>query len=230
MTPERPARTLTKHQSSFNRAGPEAVNYNLSVRNLVTITIPPSSKWTSGPHWHEKHSEYLQIVQGKAIVTLGKSTWIHSPSDGIIEVKRGQIHEWKRYENASEVEDLIVHEWTDPADGQKEVFFRMLNSFLMESEPQKLHHSLSAPSVVGWLEQYMIPLQLFVIFAACDNWPVILGQQGLLGWTLTHLVLGFATSFGRLFLGLQPQYNEYISSELRNRVLAGSSKMKETNR
>lgn len=224
---KRPRRTVTNHRSSFVRTGLEAVEYDLSIPDIVTITIPPSSEWTSGPHWHEKHTEYLYVTQGKALVTLAGSTWVHSSSDGVIEVKPGQIHEWRRApkQNDESEEDLVVKEYTDPADGQKEVFFRMLNSFLTEPEPQRLHAPVVIPE--SRLEKYTVPLQLFIIFQACDNWPVVLSTQGMLGWALSHFCLRIACILGGLILGLRPVYAEYVSSELRYRTLMGMTDQKD---
>lgn len=52
--------------------------------------------------------------------------------DGIITVPVNARHEWRRVENGGE--ELVVREWTDPEDGEKEVFFRNLNSVLLESQ------------------------------------------------------------------------------------------------
>jgi quercetin dioxygenase-like cupin family protein len=217
MPSQTPTRTVTRDHTIFTRPGTSAVTYDLSTPNLTIITIPPSSAWTSGSHWHETHTEHLSIIRGTALVTLGKSTWIHTPSDGVIEIPRGQVHEWRRSSD-SDPEDLVVKEWTDPADGQKEVFFRMLNSFLTEPEPTKMHASVWPSFVEGWLERCVITMQLFAIFAACDNWPVMFGQEGAFGSILTHLVLGTMGVLGQWLIGLRPVYDEYVSPDLRGRI------------
>ena len=79
--------------------------------------------------------------------------------------------------------------------------------------------SSDLPSFVeGWLERCVITMQLFAIFAACDNWPVMFGQEGALGSILTHLVLGAVGMLGQWLIGLRPVYDEYVSPDLRNRV------------
>lgn len=218
MPSQKPTRTATLNLTSFTRLSPSAATYDLSTPNATIITIPPSSNWTSGSHWHETHTEYLQIVQGAALVTLGKSTWIHTPSDGLIEVKCRQVHEWRRSPGSSDSEVLVVKEWTDPADGQKEVFFRMLNSFLTEPEPMKMHDPVWPSFIESWIERQLITMQLFVIFAACDNWPVVFGQEGVLGSILTHLIIGVVATVGQLLLGLRPKYDEYVSKELQDQI------------
>jgi len=206
-------RTDTRSRSSFTRSG--SVTYDLpnpaSVSKIVTITLPPASTWTSGLHWHETHTEYLQIIQGSAEITLSNTTQIYTSSSGIITVPRYARHEWKRA--LSDGPDLIVQEWTDPEDGLKEVFFRNLSSTIEDStKPNK-------PVKEWWLTW-----QLFIIFWGLDNWPVLFSTHNLpflgrvlevlgLGrrfeWVVTHFVLRVAVVLGGL-LGLRSWYAEYM--------------------
>lgn len=134
-------RTNTQNLTTFSRPPPGAVTYDLSQPHAVTVTVPPQSTWTSGPHWHERHTEYLQVVDGLARIMLNGKTGVYGPSDGVIEIPRFTIHEWQReakgyaQPNSQDRKDLVVREWTLPADGQKEMFFRMLNSYFTEPQP-----------------------------------------------------------------------------------------------
>lgn len=83
---------------------------------MYADTIPPILSW------HETHTEYLQILSGAAEITLSETTQIYTSASGKITVPRYARHEWKRA--SPEGDDLIVQEWTDPGDGEKEVFFR----------------------------------------------------------------------------------------------------------
>jgi hypothetical protein len=128
---------------------------------------------------------------------LAGETKVHGPDDGVVVVERFTVHEWRRA--GGEGEELVVREWTEPGDGQKEVFFRMLNSFLTEPRPE-------------WVEKWVVPVQLFVIFRELDNWPVLAGttrRVDWLNWTFTHAVLWFVSWAGR-FLGLKARYVEYL--------------------
>lgn len=227
-------RRQTTHIQRFDRPGPEEVTYDLSQPNCVTITLPVSSTWSSGPHWHETHTEYLQVLQGRAYVRLGDAAGEYSASDGVIEVPKYAVHEWHRASLATEdhsddIDDggeLVVREWTVPEDGQKEVFFRMLNSFLTEPRPSSLY---DAPALVPrwilerWMEKWIVMLQLFCIFRSWDNWPVMIGDGGgLLGWMATHVVLGFCSVAGWM-LGLRGTYPEYVTEELRLRATGKSA-------
>ncbi|KAI9880122.1 MAG: hypothetical protein M1830_005367 [Pleopsidium flavum] len=89
-----PLRTNTTSKTSFTRPG--SVTYDLSARELVTIILPAGSDWNSGLHWHETHVEFLQIIKGRAEVTLNGRTRNYTPDDGIIRVERFGQHEWKR--------------------------------------------------------------------------------------------------------------------------------------
>ncbi|KAJ9606020.1 hypothetical protein H2200_009869 [Cladophialophora chaetospira] len=209
------SRTQTSEVKIFKRSGPEAVLYDLSQTSCVTITLPPGSRWTSQPHWHETHTEYLQILQGRAFVRLGNRTGMYEPGDGVVEVPKYTVHEWHRAA-LDDQEELVVREWTVPEDGQKEAFFRNLNSFLTEPQPSGMFNT---PAVIprwvrSWLEKWIIPLQLFCIFRTWDNWPLFVGDDsGLFSWAITHVVLGVSSVFG-FVLGLRGTYGEYVNEEL----------------
>lgn len=191
------------------------MTYDLSAPDVVTITLPAGSDWTSGLHWHETHTEFLQIIKGRAEVTFGGRTRNITPGDGIIRVERFAKHEWKRakprareaLEDRGDLrqagdadEELVVKEWTDAEDGMKEIFFRNLNSVITEPMNEDL-----------WLPDLWITLQLFMIFHGLDNYPVLLG--GVAGHLMTHVVLRAARILG-LILGLKPAYPEYTPKRL----------------
>ena len=211
-------RTLTSNFQTFKRSGNEAVTYDLSIANRVTITLPPGSKWTSELHWHETHTEFLKVLQGRAFVRLGNRAGNLGPEDGVVEVPKYTVHEWHRPQEDESQEDLIVQEWTLPEDGQKEVFFRNLNSFLTERQPSSMYEApVPIPGwAKRWLEHWIIPLQLFSIFRSWDNWPVFAGDDAaLLSWTITHMILGICSVLGSI-LGLKESYAEYVSEALRS--------------
>jgi len=210
------ARSHTSDVKIFKRSSPEAVVYDLSKAECVTITLPITSRWTSQPHWHENHTEFLQVLQGRAFVRLGYRAGVYGPEDGVIEVPKYTVHEWHRAGGEEDLEDLIVRESTVPEDGQKEIFFRNLNSFLTEPQPSAMYQ---VPALVPrWvryrIESWIIPLQLFCIFRTCDNWPLFVGDDsGLISWVVTHVVLEVCSAIG-LVLGLRGTYSEYVGTEL----------------
>jgi hypothetical protein len=110
-------------------------------------------------------------------------------------------------------QDLVIVESTDPADRDKEVFFRQVLSLLGEMEG-------SGIGEIAWMLW-----SSFVVFAKHDNYPVIAGVtrrfretlgKGVEG-VITHSVLGVAALFGRL-VGLESTYDEYTPVELSERV------------
>ena len=146
----------------------------------------------------------------------------------MIEVPNYTVHEWHRAEGVEHRENLIVREWTVPEDGRKEVFFRNLNSFLMEPQPSSMYEmSGVVPGLVrSWIESWIILLQLFCIFRAWDNWPLFIGDDSrMLSWIVTHLVLNICSAIG-WFVGLGASYPEYVNKDLLSRATRKSSAKK----
>jgi hypothetical protein len=98
-------------------------------------------KAATGLHWHETHTEYLQVVSGAAFVTLGDTV----AKDGIITIPRFMVHGYSRAdsitppvqgeEDGKDV-DLVIKEWTDPQDGGKVVFFRNVLGIILDRDEQ----------------------------------------------------------------------------------------------
>ncbi|MCJ1368118.1 hypothetical protein MMC16_007257 [Acarospora aff. strigata] len=208
-----PARADTTFQTYFTRPG--SVTYDLSTPDSVTITLPPGSYWSSGLHWHETHTEFLQVIKGSAEVTLDGRTRNFVSEDGIIVVKRSVQHEWKRArpslgtsascrdserERCEDDEELVVREWTDPRDGMKELFFRNLNSVIMEPGNKGL-----------WFPDRWIGLQILVVSQALDNYPVFV--QGRAARLVTCSVFVVVRLLALIF-GLEPVYLEYTPASL----------------
>ncbi|KAB5513347.1 hypothetical protein GE09DRAFT_980869 [Coniochaeta sp. 2T2.1] len=193
----------------ISRPAPQAVTYDLTAPNRVRITLPRGSKWSSGLHWHERHTEYLLLVRGSIRVRLGDRVQILSAADGTgkdeeVVIPRGVWHEWCRADaeekKGGEQEEVVVIERTDPEDGEKAVFFHNLNGVILQAQQGR------APvSVPGWVVDWWVSLRLWLIFGVLDNYPVLLGVgdagdgDGVisrvgrwLDWVVTHAVLGLA--------------------------------------
>lgn len=156
----------------IKRDAPDAVFYDLSEPHQVTITLPPSSTWSSGLHWHERHVEYLRVIKGSVQVTLDSQVRTISATDAETEVRvdRHVWHEWSRADIEGD-EDVVVVERTDPEDGEKAVFFWNLNGVILRAQgltcppymPKLLH---------GLLLDAWVTLSLFAVFRGLDNIPV----------------------------------------------------------
>ena len=173
--------------------------------HIVTIKVPPHSSWTSGLHWHETHTEFLSILQGKALVTLGTSMRTYGPEDGLIRVDRFTVHEWKRpllVEDSNADVELVVQEWTEPADGGKEGFFRNLNSAILDAE-------ISKPSVLSRMSTGLwIDWQIMVICYGHDNYPVFVRNE-VLRRPVTHAWLLLVAMAGKV-VALRASYKDYV--------------------
>ncbi|KAI1371705.1 hypothetical protein F4677DRAFT_288574 [Hypoxylon crocopeplum] len=202
-------RTERKGQDTFTRPFPAAVTYDLSVRDQATIRVPPGSAWTSGPHWHDAHTEFLEVLAGRAWVSLaGREVYV-GVGDGVATVPRGVVHEWRRAdggkgEGEEDGDELVVREWTEPRDGAKEVFFRNLNGLVLDATDE----SKAGGGGSRW-SGALLSLDLWNLFWRADNYPVVLGP-GWVGAVATRTMMGAAVVLGWV-LGCQGVYEEYCS-------------------
>ncbi|KAK9782605.1 putative Cupin type-2 domain-containing protein [Seiridium cardinale] len=210
-----PQRTDYTTQTIFSRPAPAAVTYDLSIPNQATITLPPKSTWTSGPHWHETHTEFLRVLSGAAEVTLSGAVLPSvTRDDGIVTVPRGAVHEWRRSRAANGGEDLVVREWTHPGDGAKEVFFRNLNGMVLDFVKQQEAASKDEQQM-AWLSKYwqecLLQVEFMSLFWRCDNWPVFLDQYRWPMWAQTVVTKGWLrlNVFAGFCTGRKGIYQEY---------------------
>ncbi|RGP67317.1 hypothetical protein FSPOR_6076 [Fusarium sporotrichioides] len=216
--------------SVINRPLPNAVTYDLSTPRQVHITLPKASTWSSGLHWHEAHTEWLCLMKGSIWVQLGDTKETFTVNEGQkmeIQVPRYTWHEWGR--SRMDDEDVEVIERTDPADGDKAIFFWNLNGVILNA-PKNLTDSWiisRLPSrLQGLFLDLWIPLNLFVIFRYLDNVPVFLNAPKLvpvsndtvkallrnIDMVVSHLVLWIASCAGGV-LGLKPVQARYTPAK-----------------
>ncbi|KAK7716282.1 hypothetical protein SLS64_003434 [Diaporthe eres] len=226
----------------IKRDAPNAVVYDLSEPHQVTITLPASSTWSSGLHWHEHHVEYLRVIKGSVQVTLGSQVRTISATDAETEVRvdRNVWHEWRRAEIEAD-EDVVVVERTDPEDGEKAVFFWNLNGVILKAQglncppymPKLLHDIL----LEAW-----VTLSLFAIFRVLDNIPVFvnvlqafskrgfifaektLGHNALRGVDLiiSRILLLLASGISLLF-GIRAVREEFTPDDVRQTWVASKA-------
>ncbi|GAO15629.1 hypothetical protein UVI_02050600 [Ustilaginoidea virens] len=214
--------------SVIERSLPNGVRYDLSSPGHVTISLPPTSTWSSGLHWHETHTEYLKVVQGSIKVRVGSARRIitaSATSQPEVRVDKFVWHEWQRAEPGGE--EVVVVERTDPADAEKALFFWNLNGVVL-SAPKLLstHQYLSRlpETMAQLLLTLWVELNLMVIFAHLDNIPVYvnlpsyksLRRRNLVSvqtlamgdWVISHFVLSMAALLGWL-VGVHPVDQRY---------------------
>ncbi|KAM0542215.1 hypothetical protein ACHAPJ_012907 [Fusarium lateritium] len=215
----------------IERPLPNGVTYDMSTAGQVRITLPASSTWSSGLHWHETHDEYLKVIKGTIRVRLGDSNHVIKATDEAqpeIKVDRYVWHEWQRA--APDGEEVVVIERTEPNDNEKALFFWNLNGVILNA-PKLLEDPSSLVSrlpsrLQGLFLDFWIPLNLFVIFRSLDNIPVFLNAPGLfqtsnnrlrglmqaLDRVVSHFVLLLASWIGWV-LGLQPVQSRYTPAD-----------------
>jgi hypothetical protein len=200
----------------IHRPPPEAVTYDLTNKTSTTITLPTGSKWSSGLHWHNNHTEYLCVLQGSVKIKLGRDEFVvTAPSPGktgqqsedgnengtTVVVERGVRHEWSRAVIDDGV-DVIVRESTDPADGEKTIFFWSVNATVLSG----IERIKSRRSSIGrGFEDWLLWWKLMILFWELDNWPVLFNLSGI--WVvgleveslITWSILAFAALLGILF-------------------------------
>ena len=208
-------RTNTSSWTKFNNTTASFAFTRHEDKHVTVITVPPGSDWNSDLHWHESHTEYLQVKKGTAAVTLlGRQLAVTSDSDPVT-VPRGTLHQWGR--DASDDSVLEVWEWTDPSDGEEELFFRNLFSSIldMSRDPAAVHSSARA---AAWLPAAVtFWLQLMVVFAAFDNYPATL--TGYRGMDISRMVVTWGAAAGR-YVGLRASHPEYVPVRRENKKSA----------
>jgi hypothetical protein len=189
--------------------------------------------------WHEKHDEFFEVLQGVGRLTLedaSEALGYHfvAPGSGVVHIPRYRRHclgrgdmgyppspqlernvvfvgegkgddaEWER--------DLLVREFSEPRDGEKEVFFRNLAGVVNESKPEYLQNgNWLLLCIWGWWVEW----QVWFVGAEGDNFPAVLGGWGgRLEWVAVHVICWFVVILGRV-VGLEGRYDEYTPVELR---------------
>ena len=162
---------------------------------------------------------------------------IYTAQDGAAQIPRYAPHEWMRFDRSAHLlnneqrkaqetyfqehgkaeleilkgEELIAEGWTDPADGQKEIFFRNIFSTILEP-----HYD----SDVSWLGELWRTLQVKCVMWELDDYLVLVdfgGWKG--GWrkvveaALTYTVMGFLMTLGRI-CGCKAVNEEYTPQHL----------------
>lgn len=203
----------------------------------IIITFHVGSELTTQYHWHTTHTEYVRVTSGAALIMVSGVSKIYTAKDGAAQVPRYARHEWMRFDRPThllserqreaqeaffrehgkeeierlKVEDLIAEEWTDPGDGQKEIFFR--NLFSTALEPQYGSKFL-------WLGELGKMLQIMCVMWEMDNYLVLVdfggwkgGWRALVEAAFTYAVMGCMVTLGGL-CGCKAVNDEYTPKHL----------------
>jgi hypothetical protein len=158
-------------------------------------------------------TEYLEVIQGRALVTVDDSTALFGPDDGVITVPRLTIHSFQRADAhpdgaAWRDVELRIREWTSPPDGRKEAFFRNMLGVLEDRRG----------GVAGVAR---LVLGLAAVMWEHDNYPVLVRGPAFMGSeaqlairrAVTHAVLGGVHFVARL-CGIRGTYEEYTPKDI----------------
>ncbi len=202
----------------------------------VALVFFVGSKRATGLHWHETHTELVRVAQGAACLETDGFVRVITERDGIVLIQPGVRHQYWRADRDACVEseddrllgvareelerDLVIMESTEPADRDKEVFFRQILSLLEEMRGNGVRE-------IAWMLW-----SSFVVFYGHDNYPVVVKVTRRFGerlgktleWVITHSILTIAAILGR-FVGLRSTYDEYTPFELRKRVAERTNKI-----
>ncbi|KAH6603175.1 beta-mannosidase a [Trichoderma cornu-damae] len=189
----------------LERGLPNAVTYDLTQPNQVTIRLPSKSTWSSGLHWHETHTEYLKVINGSIKVRLGDAEQIvtaNIDNQPEIKIERYAWHEWQRAE--PDGDEVVVVERTDPEDGEKAIFFWNINGITLNAKrvisANVPGFSLFPASIKDLMIDFWITLNLFIVFHSMDNFPVRLDSQQIGQRLMSHY--GLHTGAGRMTIVL----------------------------
>jgi hypothetical protein len=106
-------------------------------------------------------------------------------------------------------------EWTSPADGRKEAFFRNLSGAINDSKKGR--------KGIGKIwEELLVLMSVFAVMREFDNWPAFLGGRWRgVEWVVSHALLWVVSWMGML-VGVRGEYEEYTPKQLR--IVKGEEK------
>ena len=224
--------------TTFSFPPPDSPNSPTFPPTIITFHV--GSEFSTQNHWHASHTEYVHVTSGAALITVSGVSKVYTAKDGVAKVPRYARHEWMRFDRPAQLlsrvereaqeaylrdckkeeierlkgEDLIAEEWTDPADGQKEVFFRNIFSTLLEPQYE------SNTSRLGELRRM---LQIMCVMWELDNYLVFVdfggwrgGWRALVEALFTYTVMGCLMILGRFF-GCRAVSEEYTPKHLSER-------------
>ncbi|KAG7451673.1 uncharacterized protein BT62DRAFT_927409 [Guyanagaster necrorhizus] len=122
--------------------------------------VPGDEELSLPLHWHEKHDEYVLVVEGKLQMTRGTEIRVYGPEDGEQMFERGIPHSLKSVGNC------VILDRTVPDDSIKQLFIRnMMAGGSMSTDFFDIMHNCyygdvipSLPGGIHWLEKAFLTL------------------------------------------------------------------------
>lgn len=215
------SKSITNTQNTFVRDDSTESTVSKAIFHLVDqkdrkgttqITLPTKSVYSPGLHWHETHTEFFRVIQGRVIIVRNGIEIEVGPDDGQVRIDKFVVHNfWRadrdRPDDQKDSEDVVTEEWTDPADGLKHVFFRNIFSTIDDQQYWGRWLSIQA------------------LFVASHNDEFVEVISGRLSHTATH-ALYLLVNLAGLVLDLKSWYPEYTPEDLRSVAQYGSKRSK----
>ncbi|KAL1695230.1 hypothetical protein GGG16DRAFT_121840 [Schizophyllum commune] len=108
------------------------------------LRVAQTAKFVVPPHWHARHTEYINVVEGRLKVTVDGVTTERTSSDGPAKIPPGSVHALESVQG----DVCIVEEWVDPGPKEYELVFRNLFS-----EPKLEDHSMLTLMNIFWYSE-----------------------------------------------------------------------------
>ncbi|KAG5964857.1 hypothetical protein E4U56_002039 [Claviceps arundinis] len=205
----------TSNPNILTRDLPHGITYDLRPPNHILVSLPPSSTWSSGLHWHEAHTEYLKVLQGSIRLRIGSRRRIVSASathHPEIRIDKFVPHEWARADPGGSHPVVVLERW-DPPDGEETLLCRNVNGVRLEGMRQRGRMRKERWGLLArLLLRVWIELRVMVMCARLDcipvyvdlgSWPrlrgvhVLSGQRlAMVDWVLSHVILTVAALMG----------------------------------
>ncbi|KAG9028523.1 hypothetical protein FRB95_006384 [Tulasnella sp. JGI-2019a] len=156
--------------------------------------------------------EFHKVLSGRALITLDGITREYTPQDDEIVIRPFVKHLIRRADafrpegELGDREDLVLRERTEPADREKEVFFRNGISALIDANggPGQMGPRLFVQGLAMFSETDMYPV-------VTENGPTWFGRYATYAMILLGVILA------KVF-GIKGIYDEYTPGELKATV------------
>ena len=74
------------------------------------LRVAQTAKFVVPPHWHARHTEYINVVEGTLKVTIDGKTTERTATSGPAKIPPGAVHALESVPG----EACVVEEWVDP--------------------------------------------------------------------------------------------------------------------
>ncbi|TRM55790.1 hypothetical protein BD626DRAFT_415509 [Schizophyllum amplum] len=139
------------------------------------LRVEATARFQVPPHWHARHTEYVNVVEGRLRVTVDGVMSEIGANDGPARVPPRAVHALDSVPG----EVCVVEEWVDPGDKEYELVFRNLFS-----APRLEDHSVLTLMNIFWYSEsfpgmpgHIVPLEKGLTFLLGRCLAPVLGYE-----------------------------------------------------